>query len=98
MFCRMLFRSCDVDIMLYFNDTATTETYTYCHTLSRRDALPIECAARIDFGSAAIRVKRIQALEKGCFVTLVQRVPKFFHRPLEAKKSDRKSTRLNSSH
>src|SRR3546814_16738267 len=24
-----------------FNDTSTTEIYTYCHTLSLRDALPI---------------------------------------------------------
>src|SRR3546814_2931425 len=27
----------------FFNDTATTESYTYCHTLSLHDALPI-CA------------------------------------------------------
>src|SRR3546814_13582281 len=25
----------------FFNDTATTEIYTYCHTLSLHDALPI---------------------------------------------------------
>src|SRR3546814_6233794 len=25
----------------FFNDTATTEIYTYCHTLARHDALPI---------------------------------------------------------
>src|SRR3546814_18135646 len=25
----------------FFNDTATTQTYTYCHTLSHPDALPI---------------------------------------------------------
>src|SRR3546814_7509742 len=25
----------------FFNDTATTEIYTYCHTLSLQDALPI---------------------------------------------------------
>src|SRR3546814_410102 len=30
----------------FFNDTATTETYTYGHTLSRHDALPI-CWRRI---------------------------------------------------
>src|SRR3546814_15392637 len=28
-------------IFLSFNDTATTEIYTYCHTLSLHDALPI---------------------------------------------------------
>src|SRR3546814_1775055 len=27
--------------MFFFNDTATTESYTYCHTLSLHDALPI---------------------------------------------------------
>src|SRR3546814_8662636 len=27
--------------MFFFNDTATTEIYTYCHTLSLHDALPI---------------------------------------------------------
>src|SRR3546814_15862475 len=26
---------------VFFNDTATTEIYTYCHTLSLHDALPI---------------------------------------------------------
>src|SRR3546814_10469490 len=29
-----------------FNDTATTEIYTYGHTLSRHDALPISAALR----------------------------------------------------
>src|SRR3546814_6197512 len=28
----------------FFNDTATTEIYTYGHTLSLHDALPISCA------------------------------------------------------
>src|SRR3546814_14060231 len=28
-------------ILFCFNDTATTEIYTYCHTLSLHDALPI---------------------------------------------------------
>src|SRR3546814_16822357 len=28
-------------LSFYFNDTATTEIYTYCHTLSLLDALPI---------------------------------------------------------
>src|SRR3546814_19547596 len=30
-----------VDMFLLFNDTATTDIYTYGHTLSRHDALPI---------------------------------------------------------
>src|SRR3546814_12311362 len=28
-------------VFFVFNDTATTEIYTYCHTLSLHDALPI---------------------------------------------------------
>src|SRR3546814_10384568 len=28
-------------MIVVFNDTATTEIYTYCHTLSLHDALPI---------------------------------------------------------
>src|SRR3546814_3871511 len=31
----------------FFNDTATTEIYTYVHTLSRHDALPISLPASI---------------------------------------------------
>src|SRR3546814_14973033 len=27
--------------MFFFNETATTYTYTYCHTLSLHDALPV---------------------------------------------------------
>src|SRR3546814_11164040 len=30
-----------VVVFFFFNDTATTESYTYCHTLSLHDALPI---------------------------------------------------------
>src|SRR3546814_12391101 len=30
-------------ILFFFNDTATTEIYTYWHTLSLHDALPIFC-------------------------------------------------------
>src|SRR3546814_16757001 len=30
----------------FFNETATTEIYTYLHTLSLHDALPISSAAR----------------------------------------------------
>src|SRR3546814_10860713 len=29
----------------FFNDTATTEIYTYCHTLSLHDALPSSASA-----------------------------------------------------
>src|SRR3546814_17268452 len=30
-----------VSFFFFFNDTSTTEIYTYCHTLSLHDALPI---------------------------------------------------------
>src|SRR3546814_14552575 len=30
-----------ITLFFFFNDTATTEIYTYCHTLSLHDALPI---------------------------------------------------------
>src|SRR3546814_4665570 len=30
-----------VDVFFFFKDPATTEIYTYCHTLSLHDALPI---------------------------------------------------------
>src|SRR3546814_10139402 len=36
-----MYSSCDVIYFFFFNDTATTEIYTYCHTLSLHDALPI---------------------------------------------------------
>src|SRR3546814_12520260 len=39
MFCRVLDLS--FVVLFFFNDTATTEIYTYLHTLSRHDALPI---------------------------------------------------------
>src|SRR3546814_18840493 len=43
-------RGCDITECLeicffVFNDTATTQSYTDCHTLSRHDALPILTAA-----------------------------------------------------
>src|SRR3546814_21184156 len=33
--------------MFFCNDTATTEIYTYLHTLSRHDALPITISTRV---------------------------------------------------
>src|SRR3546814_9038787 len=34
--------------VLFFNDSATTEIYTYCHTLSLHDALPISSVRQTD--------------------------------------------------
>src|SRR3546814_1788173 len=39
----------------FFNDTATTEIYTYCHTLSLHDALPISS----DYFAAARNSRRV---------------------------------------
>src|SRR3546814_15471406 len=40
--CYVYICVCDVcSVVFFFNDTATTEIYTYCHTLSLHDALPI---------------------------------------------------------
>src|SRR3546814_5449824 len=55
--------------MLYFNDTATTEIYTYRHTLSQHDALPISNALAdvLDQENALLDAQRIQdipALQK----------------------------------
>src|SRR3546814_15228243 len=36
-------RSVVIALLVFFNDTATTEIYTYLHTLSLHDALPISC-------------------------------------------------------
>src|SRR3546814_19754973 len=35
-----------VNLIFFFNDTATTEIYTYWHTLSLHDALPISASKR----------------------------------------------------
>src|SRR3546814_10327998 len=46
-------------LFFFFNDTATTEIYTYGHTLSLHDALPICCVGarwtRSSHGKAAAR-------------------------------------------
>src|SRR3546814_5761184 len=42
-----MYSECD-SLILFFNDTATTEIYTYGHTLSLHDALPIYNVARLN--------------------------------------------------
>src|SRR3546814_20435311 len=41
MFSRVGLFVCCIKMHIFFNDTATTEIYTYGHTLSLHDALPI---------------------------------------------------------
>src|SRR3546814_18414879 len=86
----------------FFNDTATTEIYTYCHTLSLHDALPIFNDQFIDPGFRPVRLGfRTGAHDLG--ESLVGgdmeavRLQRFRQRMGEVE-LDRKSTRLNSSH
>src|SRR3546814_8189753 len=46
--------------IFFFNDTATTDIYTYCHTLSLHDALPISRwrRSRSSTGAATSRSSR----------------------------------------
>src|SRR5256885_9234974 len=71
----------------FFNDTATTEIYT----LSLHDALPISRPARSRSRLASCRREARERLDQS-FGTSVQF--KIFTSP----RTDRKSTRLNSSH
>src|SRR5439155_26068894 len=72
-------------LFFFFTDPAPTEIYT----LSLHDALPIYVG--------------VNEAVSGLAVLLLRRVgqsllAQVLHRPLEAAKGDRKSTRLNSSH
>src|SRR3546814_1588705 len=78
-------------ILLFFNDAATTEIYTYCHTLSLHDALPI-CPGRSRAGQcrgASGRRRRRHRSRQGRRCGRVSR-----HAPRRSGRPDRKSTRL----
>src|SRR3546814_13924680 len=98
--------------IFFFNDTATTEIYTYCHTLSLHDALPIwrgglrRCAANPPYGAthSTHLVEQVQTADLH-----VALLGSFENDALEGQarerlgvvqfaQVDRKSTRLNSSH
>src|SRR5256885_12190490 len=81
----------DTDFFFFFNDTATTEIYT----LSLHDALPISLANSSVSASLGSCVCSMWTLD----------APRFFHSASTVSSlyswmlpSDRKSTRLNSSH
>src|SRR3546814_11770190 len=78
-------------IYFFFNDTATTEIYTYLHTLSLHDALPI-CLPP----DRPRRARRLRP-QPGQEVRKAGRLPGHRGRPGD-RAQDRKSTRLNSSH
>src|SRR3712207_9096859 len=84
-----------MDYVFFFNDTATTEIYT----LSLHDALPI-CPRGKNFRRRRVRSKFDP-------VTLTRRCNRGYSGKVvarrlggiyDARRSDRKSTRLNSSH
>src|SRR3546814_14196584 len=93
----------------FFNDTATAEIYTYGHTLSLHDALPIwlllAAVALVFAGTATCVINPLVPLPVllalklgaaggvGCAGILFWR-----HYRVERHRVDRKSTRLNSSH
>src|SRR3546814_14187449 len=47
------------DIIFFFNDPATTEIYTYCHTLSLHDALPISAHHQAAAGCEVVERRKI---------------------------------------
>src|SRR3546814_17810005 len=95
-------------VCVFVNDTATTEIYTYGHTLSLHDALPISAAAGgfareiipVDLGEGrthtADETVRASTTPEG----LAGLNPSFVDPAFAARfpEIDRKSTRLNSSH
>src|SRR2546422_4839184 len=83
-------------LFFFFNDTATTEIYT----LSLHDALPIFGRAFRGRGLAVRPLASRRWTRKSGFVPSGRRPsPRFRIHLLEARgRTDRKSTRLNSSH
>src|SRR3546814_17236703 len=93
----------------FFNDTATTETYTYGHTRSLHDALPISAtpaiarAQRVSDDSRAVG-HGLTALHSGGPGGRTVRRRRHGRRAAGNRAAsgrhsgDRKSTRLNSSH
>src|SRR3546814_18823623 len=81
--------------VFFFNDTATTEIYTYLHTLSLHDALPIYP----DQAGGAGRIAEQCAATAGAAVDADRAADRIAERQESAVDCrDRKSTRLNSSH
>src|SRR3546814_14491184 len=98
-------------LFLFFNGTATTEIYTYRHTLALHDALPIFPLPGPSFshprpleslgalGAHMFVEPRAKRFDKG-FVFARGNEAEIHARELVSARSctDRKSTRLNSSH
>src|SRR3712207_9397346 len=78
-------------IYIFFNDTATTEIYT----LSLHDALPISVESSPQAATASARQR---ATAEGTAVRGRRLTRERIELLLRRRSSDRKSTRLNSSH
>src|SRR3546814_19267271 len=84
-----------------FHDTATTVIFTYCHTLSLHDALPISRDGVSENAALLVlKLRRPLGHERRHAFFLVLRRKRCVEYPaLETHAfGDRKSTRLNSSH
>src|SRR3546814_19919443 len=93
--------------VFFFNDTATTKSYTYAHPRSLHNALPIFHALAL----AALKARIAEASDRQVMpLRVAGRIPGFererglkfrhliFGDPRRPGALDRKSTRLNSSH
>src|SRR3546814_15132440 len=95
-------------LYFFFNDTATTKIYTYVHTLSLHDALPIcDNLEQLDLVAEVIGVRLPPGrgellgdeLARLSFdSTLIGGIPPGKPETALPAWRDRKSTRLNSSH
>src|SRR3712207_7645798 len=83
-----------VIVVVFFNDTATTEIYT----LSLHDALPIFGGGPLDHGVAGVAPPSGGGPAGGAGVLPVPVVAEADQAAAGGSQVDRKSTRLNSSH
>src|SRR3546814_17057966 len=86
-------------VVVFFNDTSTTDIYTYLHTLSLHDALPIFDAIR-DAGVKNLTLASNNAGidGEGLGKLLRSKQIKKMIASYVGENKDRKSTRLNSRH
>src|SRR3546814_13330800 len=91
-------------VLFFFNDPATTEIYTYCHTLSLHGSLPISLPCGVMMRMPPGPVVQILPALSTFSPSGPPRPPgkrissRGADRPPSGRTSDRKSTRLNSSH
>src|SRR2546430_4758263 len=81
--------------IFFFNDTATTEIYT----LSLHDALPISASKTLESQTTASADREDERVKIGSEQTTRRQVAEVqTQRAKRIRQTDRKSTRLNSSH